>query len=104
MRCRTESLISTGVDVMNVVSPIRRGWVICAIALAHQYLGLDVADLPFSKELENIPKWITNCVEREWARNERLEPILTSTHDKRLLMHQIARRIPPEPDKIDDRG
>jgi hypothetical protein len=82
---------------LNVVSPIRRGWVICAIALAHKYLDLDISDLPFLDELEEIPTWITRCVEKEWARNERLEPILTSTHDKQLLLHQIVRRIPPNP-------
>ena len=81
---------------LNIVSPIRRGWVVCTIALAHKYLGLSVTDLAFSKELETIPHWITRCVEREWSR-ERLEPILTSTHDTRLLLHQITRRIPPNP-------
>jgi hypothetical protein len=80
---------------LNVVSATRRKWVVCAIALAHRYLGLNVDDLPFANELETIPKWITNCVEREWKRADRLEPILTSTHDKGLLMRQIARRIPP---------
>jgi hypothetical protein len=82
---------------LNVVSAVRRKWVICAIALAHRYLGLKVDDLPFANELETIPNWITNCVEREWSRAYRLEPVLISTHDKRLLLHQIARRIPPNP-------
>jgi hypothetical protein len=36
-------------------------------------------------------------VEREWKRPEKLEPILTSTHNKKLLMRQIARRMPPNP-------
>jgi len=82
---------------LSAVSPIRRRWVICTIALAHRYLGLEVADLPFSDELRDIPKWIIRCVEREWSRNNILEPILTSTHDTRLLLHQIGRRIPPNP-------
>jgi len=82
---------------LNVISAVRRKWVICAIALAHRYLGLKVDDLPFVDELEPIPNWITKCVEREWRRAYRLEPVLTSTHDKRLLLHQIARRIPPNP-------
>lgn len=82
---------------LNVVSATRRKWVICTIGLAHRYLGLSVDDLPFADEVETIPKWITNCVEREWKRADRLEPILTSTHDKGLLIRQIARRIPPNP-------
>jgi hypothetical protein len=82
---------------LNVVSPIRRKWVICAIALAKKYLDLKVDDLPFKDELEPIPPWITRCVEREWARSERLEPVLTSTHDRGLMLRQIARRLPPNP-------
>lgn len=82
---------------LNVVSPIRRGWVVCTIGLAHKYLGLETRDLPFRQELEHIPKWISRCIEREWDRNKRLEPILASTHDNRLLLHQIMRRIPPNP-------
>lgn len=82
---------------LNVVSTVRRGWVVCAIALAHRYLGLSVDGLPFSNELGSIPKWIADCLEIEWRRAERLEPILTSTHDKGLLVRQIARRLPPNP-------
>jgi len=82
---------------LDVVDNNRRGWVICAIAIAHRYLDLDVSDLPFESELVNIPKWITKCVEREWSRPGRLEPILTSTHDTTLLMRQIGWRMPPNP-------
>jgi hypothetical protein len=81
---------------LDVVDENRRRWVICTIALAHRYLGLEVDDLPFAGDLKEIPKWITNCIEREWQR-EPLEPILTSTRDKRLLLRQIMRRIPPNP-------
>jgi putative nucleotidyltransferase-like protein len=82
---------------LKIVSANRRRWVICAIALAHKYLQLDISDLPFKSELQIIPKWITRCIEREWARPGRLEPVLTSTHDKGLLLRQIARRMPPNP-------
>jgi hypothetical protein len=82
---------------LGIVSPIRRRWLICTIALAHKYLGLNIDDLPFAAELKHLPLWITRCVEKEWSRRHRLEPILTSTHDTHLLLHQIARRIPPNP-------
>ncbi|HEY2867738.1 MAG TPA: hypothetical protein VGJ02_11655, partial [Pyrinomonadaceae bacterium] len=82
---------------LDVVKPHRRGWVICAIALAHHFLKLHVDDLPFAAEAKQLPHWITCCVEREWTYPERLEPILTSTHDIKLLFHQVVRRIPPNP-------
>ena len=81
---------------LDVVDANRSGWVICAIAIAHRYLGLKVDDLPFVVGFTEIPKWITNCIEREWRR-ERLEPVLTSLNDRRLLLRQIMRRVPPNP-------
>lgn len=81
---------------LDVVDNNRKRWIIGAIALARHYLGLEVDDLPFADDLKEIPKWITSCVEREWRR-ERLEPVLTSVHDKGLLFRQIMRRMPPNP-------
>jgi len=81
---------------LSVVDKNRRDWVICAIAIAHKYLDLPVEDLPFANEVATVPRWISLCIEREWKR-KRLEPILTSTHDKRLFLGQIARRLPPNP-------
>ena len=74
----------------------RRRWIVCSIGLAHRYYNLNIDDLPFSDELREIPSWIISCIEREWRR-EPLEPILTSLHDKGLLLRQIIRRIPPNP-------
>jgi hypothetical protein len=37
------------------------------------------------------------CVEREWKRSEPLEPVLTSIHDRMMLVRQIRRRLPPNP-------
>jgi hypothetical protein len=82
---------------LNVVSPIRRRWVVCAIGIAHAYLGLNISGLPFENEAGSIPTWIKKCVEKEWKYNYNFEPILTSTHDSRLLVHQILRRLPPNP-------
>jgi len=82
---------------LDVVSPIRRRWVTCAIGIAHIYLGLDIGGLPFEAEAIKIPKWIKRCIENEWKQSYNFEPILTSTHDMRLFAHQIFRRIPPNP-------
>jgi len=80
---------------LNAAGSIRRGWVICGIAVAHHFLGLDVKELPFEEEVDRLPKWIIRTIEREWKNDYRLEPVLTSTHDRRLLLAQITRRIPP---------
>ncbi|QYO67344.1 nucleotidyltransferase family protein [Leptolyngbya sp. 7M] len=82
---------------LDVVSDTRRGWVICAIGLAHKYLGLDISDLPFRDEASKIPKWITATLEREWPRGERLQPLQTCLGDPKLFIRQLRKRIPPNP-------
>lgn len=81
---------------LDAVDQNRRRWVICAIALAHCYLGLEVDDLPFADELNHVPKWIINCIEKGWQQ-ERLEPVLTTVRDRKHLFRQIGRRLPPNP-------
>jgi len=82
---------------LEIVEANRRAWVVCAIAVAHRYLGTKVDDLPFASEVDDLPSWVARCVEREWRRPDRLEPLLTSLHDKRLVLRQITRRLPPNP-------
>ncbi|MDM7924271.1 MAG: hypothetical protein QUS14_18455, partial [Pyrinomonadaceae bacterium] len=84
-------------ECLDVVSPTRRKWVIVAIGLAHKYLGLDISDLPFADEARNIPKWITDTVEAEWATEVRLRPIHTVWKNPRILFQQIKKRFPPNP-------
>jgi len=82
---------------LAIVEPHRRRWVICALAAAHKYLDLDIDDLPFAEEVRVMPDWVAQCIEVEWKRAEDLEPVLASVHDKKLLAHQIFRRLPPNP-------
>jgi hypothetical protein len=82
---------------LEIVPAHRRRWVLCTVALAHRYFGLGVSGLPFAAELAIVPPWVIKCIEREWRQTERLEPILSSTRDKRLLLHQLLRRMPPNP-------
>ena len=82
---------------LEIVEPNRRAWVVCAISIAHRYLGTKVDDLPFASEVDDLPSWVARCVEREWKRPDPLEPLLTSLHDKRLMLRQVARRLPPNP-------
>ena len=82
---------------LDVVSPTRRKWVITTIGLAHKYLGLEIDDLPFAEEAKQIPKWITDTLEREWARDVRLIPLRIAYRKPRMLIEQIRKRLPPNP-------
>lgn len=82
---------------LDVVSPTRRKWVITTIGLAHKYLGLEIDDLPFAEEAKQIPKWITETLEREWARDVRLIPLRIAYRKPRMLLEQIRKRLPPNP-------
>jgi hypothetical protein len=82
---------------LDVVESHRRRWVICAIALAHDFLHLRIDDLPFADEARNLPGWITKAVEREWRHSEDLQPVLSVRFDSRWMVRQILRRLPPNP-------
>ena len=70
---------------------------ICAIGLAHKYLGLDLDDTPIKEEAINLPKWLTNRVEKEWKSNTRLIPLKSVRSDFKKLVPQIWKRLPPNP-------
>ncbi len=82
---------------LDCVSETRRGWVITAIGLAHKYLDLDISDLPFREECENIPKWVTRTLEREWADPVRTRPLQSCLRQPKLFLKQLRKRIPPNP-------
>lgn len=82
---------------LSCVSETRRGWVISVIGLAHRYLDLPIDDLPFADEAKRIPKWLTECLEKEWASDVRLRALHVAYRDPRFLLQQIRKRIPPNP-------
>jgi hypothetical protein len=82
---------------LDSVSKTRRGWVVCAIGLAHKYLELDINDLPFRDETSSIPSWVIKTVEKEWASDERLLPLQTCLRDPKLFIRQVRKRFPPNP-------
>ncbi len=82
---------------LGCVSKTRRGWVIATIGLAHKYLDLPIDDLPFADEAKRIPKWLTECLEKEWASDVRLRALHVAYRDPRFLLQQIRKRIPPNP-------
>ncbi len=85
---------------LNVVSPIRRKWVLTAIGLAHYYLELPIDDLPFANEIKQpnfIPKWIFETVEYEWKSDIHLRSLVGSFKSPKIFIQQIRKRFPPNP-------
>lgn len=82
---------------LDIVSEIRRGWVICTIGLAHKYFGLPIDDLPFMDDAKKIPAWIERCVEREWKSDVRLTSPEIFFRDPKNLLRQVRKRFPPNP-------
>lgn len=84
-------------NCLNAAGPERRSWVVYTIAMAHEYLGLPIDDLPMRDELRSFPDWMRETVEREWASGVRLRDLRTCLGDWKLLRTQIRKRIPPNP-------
>lgn len=82
---------------LDVVSPSRRSWIVASVGLAHKYLGLNLTGVPFADEAANLPRWLTDCVERAWSDVSRLRGIDESITDPRQFLRQVGKRIPPNP-------
>jgi len=82
-------------DCLNTVEPKRRKWIISTIGLVHRYFGLNIDDLSFKEEIQNIPSWMIDTVEKEWKNPLPLRPLQTCLNDKKMLFRQIKKRIPP---------
>lgn len=81
---------------LDIVEPNRRRWIVCAIGLAHRYLGLDLTDTPIADEARDLPAWLVRTVEREWASETKFVP-LEQAFDKGELLKQLPRRLRPDP-------
>lgn len=75
----------------------RRKWTVCAVGLARKYLGLDLAHTPLVDEAKDLPRWLTETVEREWTRNIRLKPLHLCLGSGKEFYEQIKLRVPPNP-------
>jgi hypothetical protein len=82
---------------LNVVGPNRRRWLVCAVGLAHKYLGLDISDTPLADEARNLPRWLTGVIEREWASDTHFVPLEVAMHDRKALLKQLPRRLRSDP-------
>lgn len=83
---------------LEIVSPERRRWIVCAIGLAHKYLGLNIENTPFASEAKTIPEWLIKAVENEWRSDVRLTDLRFVLRNRRELFKQIKKRMsPPNP-------
>jgi len=82
---------------LNAAGPERRSWVIYAIAMAHEYMGLNIDELPFRHEARAFPDWMRRTVEEEWEKGVPLRNLRTCFGDWRMLLAQIRKRLPPNP-------
>jgi hypothetical protein len=83
--------------LLGIVSERRRRWLVCAIGVAHHFLGLDLTDTPVEDEAVNIPTWVVKTVQKEWANKIRFRPLETVWNDPKELLQQIPKRLRPNP-------
>lgn len=81
---------------LNAAGETRRKWIACTIRLAHRYLGLDIKDIPLNSS-DEIPSWLIEALEREWASGVRLRPLHQCLFDGKEFWRQIKKRMPPNP-------
>ena len=83
--------------LLGPISPKRRRWTICTIGLASKYLGLDISDTPVANAVEELPRWLTETVEREWAAEVKFVPLEVVIAKRENVMRQLGRRLWPNP-------
>jgi len=82
---------------LDVVSPVRRRWLVATAGLAHRYLGLDLSGTPIENEALDLPVWLIKTVEREWASGTPERPMETTVYDPGVFLMQLRKRLRPNP-------
>jgi hypothetical protein len=62
----------------------RSEWVLCTLGLAHQLLGVEIADLPIAARAATLPRWLIPVVLKEWGKGK-------VTHGRRVSMAAYLR-------------
>ncbi len=75
----------------------RRKWMICAVGITHKYLGLDIEKTPVAAEAKNLPRWITDTIEKEWKSDVKFKYLQASLTDAGEFFRQVRKRLPPNP-------
>lgn len=82
---------------LETVDRKRRKWIVCALGLAHRYLGLDLESSPCAAEAKVIPRWVIETIEKEWAEENPLKSLRSCLSDRREFFRQLRKRFPPNP-------
>lgn len=82
---------------LDPVSSRRRRWLVCTIGLASHFLGLDLSDPPIKAEARDLPDWLIETVEREWASETKHVPMEAAIKDRKVLIKQFIKRFRPNP-------
>lgn len=78
--------------------PVRKTWVMAAIATARDHLDLDVSGLPEEAQNFQLPAWYEKTLAKEWERGPYIRRVMaTVITNPKLLIEQLQRRFPPNP-------
>lgn len=83
--------------VFDNIPANRRKWVIYTMALANRLKKLDINEIPFRGECDQMPKWIEETVLRSWAEPLPLRDIRTVVDEKSQFAGQVKKRLFPNP-------
>lgn len=83
--------------LLNIVTPTRRRWIVCTLGLASKFLGLDLSGTPVSAAVEDLPGWLADTVEKEWAADVKFVPLEVVIARRENIMQQLGRRLWPNP-------
>lgn len=76
--------------------PIRKTWILAAIATARDYLDLDVSGIPEEARDFVLPGWYAQTLEREWKLGVYTRyPLLDLLTRPKMLLDQLKRKFPP---------
>ena len=79
----------------GVVSPRRKKWLITVVLLVRDYFGLQLKNAPFESFENHLPGWVKREVENDWKNDTRLMPLQDVLNNRKELLKQIKKRIPP---------
>lgn len=82
---------------LDIVGKNRRRWLTCTLGLAHRFLGLDLDDTPVKKDALDLPKWLVETVEKEWATDTPNIPLEVALNNPRVFAKQFIKRLRPNP-------
>lgn len=76
--------------------PVRKTWVMAAIATARDHLELDLTGLPVEAQNFLLPDWYKKTLKKEWQRGPYPRRKLSNVIMRpKLLIEQLNRRFPP---------